>query len=705
LGLQPLPEALAQPPGQKQTAFKTRRVDDQTFLYESADGTPFAAARTTPNFVIYYNQTGPNYRPFMNLVANTLEEAWMYFHTQGYRNPTFADTHRLAVYIRPRFTAAGEEWAAGFYRRNPTSGDPYLDLLYHDLSVGTNGDFVRGLCTHEFFHFLQHSYDANFSPDMRWMWEATATWSEDEMTPGAPFVGSYLRHMPTWYLLWGMGLNLKSFNQQDSNIRLMPYGGAAYFKYLSEHDPSGSAIVRRIWDGVRAAGPGNSMGAIKNTLGEDRFRDLFINFAVAVPLKTHAPWDFRRGGEISSEITPRTRWKGWYFQEWDTSQHRITPAEFTLEPFSASYFELIAPDGQATATRLRLIIKPKNPGTALLAKAIRFSGANLNVVEGVDEIPLPGSGQPGQLLLENYGLFSNRTNRVLAVVANPGGSPAQVVVAAAVSEPPFLREIRIERPEKGTVYEARWEGEGRERNLNIVKNELKLELGEEQVETLDVELTFSREIDGSPVIQVGGQEIRLTEKGGSKGRGWAGQIGRLTFRGPPRTRKLPLLIRAVSPDGLTLDANPATAPSLDPETFQWQDYEPGDGIDRTHILQVKKFDLNGLWRSGSTQVRILHERQSVRGMTIQGKVLFQGTLTGLQINGQMKVRYPPEWQTRCPGQAEGWAVLQMVASEDAEQITGRFQLMKIDEKCNQVPEGWKDLTLERVPENQPGGRA
>lgn len=701
-GLHSVPEALAQPPAHKQTVFRMRRVDAQTFLYESTDGTPFAAVRVTPNFAIYYNQAGPGYQPFVSLVANTLEEAWRYFHAQGYRHPSFADSRRIAVYIRPRFTAAAEQWAAGFYRLHPASGDPYFDILYHDLSVGDNRVFIRAACTHEFFHFIQHAYDPNYSADAWWLWEATAAWAEDEMTPGAPFVGSYLRHMPSWYLLWGMGLSLKSFNQQDATIRLMPYGSSAYFKYLSEHDPAGPAIVRRIWEGVGAAGPGDSMGVIRQTLGEDRYRDLFGDFAVAVPLKTRAPWDFRRGAEIGSQIIPRTSWNGWYYDLWDAAQRRIAPRELRLEPFSASYVELIAPDKQQVSAPLRLIVKPKDAGAALLVKVIRFSGASRDAVEGVDEIPLPASGQPGQLRLESYGPFSDRTNRVLVVVANPSGSATQMDLAAAVSDPPFLSEIRIEQPGKGNVYEARWnEGGGATRSLNVVKNELKLNLGEDHVENLSVDLTFSREIEGVPLLQVGSQNIRLTEIGGNRGRLWTGQVGRLSFQGPPRVSKLPLLIQASSPDGLALDPHPATVPLLDPQPLHWHDYEPG-GIDRTHLMEVKKFDLNGLWRSGSTQMRIIHERQSVRGLTPTGKVLFQGTLTGYAINGRMRVRYPPEWQARCPGQAEGWAGLRMTASEDAERISGRFELMEIDENCNQVPAGWKEILLERVPDESRG---
>jgi hypothetical protein len=189
--------------------------------FTGPDGRVYNVARLTKNFVLYHDRdTIPN--AFAILVGSTLEEAWDFFHGQGWRHPAFADNTRVAVYLRTTF-GAGEEWAAGFYRLSAVNVNPYFDIRWHDLATPGNIDFVRSLCTHELFHFLQHAYDPHFKPDLRWMWEATAAWSEDERLPAAPVVGSFLRHLPWWYPLWSDGTSLKRYDPSDAQIRFMPY--------------------------------------------------------------------------------------------------------------------------------------------------------------------------------------------------------------------------------------------------------------------------------------------------------------------------------------------------------------------------------------------------------------------------------------------------------------------------------------------------
>jgi hypothetical protein len=164
---------------------------------------------------------------------------------------------------------------------------------------------------------------------------------------------------------------------------------------------------------------------------------------------------------------------------------------------------------------------------------------------------------------------------------------------------------------------------------------------------------------------------------------------------------------AESPGGLRLDANPATVTQMDPRVRRFKEHDPGvaGGPDENHAVQLKgELDLNGLWRSGPVEVRIRHVENSVEAnLTTQGRTLFKGTLNGYELGGQMRVRFPPEWQEDCPNQVEGWATLQMRASEDENQLSGQFQLMAIDENCNLSPSGWKEVTFVRVPEEEARG--
>jgi hypothetical protein len=500
-----------------------------------------------------------------------------------------------------------------------------------------------------------------------------------------------------------MGIGLNAFNQGDANIRYMPYGSSIYFKYLTEHHPSGAALVRRIWEGLGAGGDG--FAAIQAALGGERqYQDLFADFGAAVLLKTRAPWDFARGGEIGSTITPRLGMKDWYFYNWDETAGRIEPREIAVEPYSVFSVRFIAPEGQARATRLRIIVEPQGAAAGLRAKVVRLSGSSAapNLV-GVDDIPLEG-GAPGQIVVEDYGYWLERTWWTFLLLANTTPNPIQVRVAAAVSEPPLLRRLSVLNPSTGAyLYRAQWQDrEANQRELVVQANE-ELKVREGQVETFRVSAEFSREIVEAPTLHVGGRDVPLEKAPGVAGDWWwrVDVAGLTPDREQLKQRTLPIRIEAPSPDGLKLDANPASAASLDPEKLQWDGYDPpGGGADETHRLKLEK-DLNGIWRAqDGTTVRIRHEDPSVQGSTMGGNLLFRGTLRERQITGQVKVRYPPEWRERCPGQAEGWAALELAVSEDKDTLDGRFELKEIDEECNQVHAGWKPTTLQRVPEEE-----
>ncbi len=685
---------------QKELVFEAAPSGDGRFRFQDPNGAVFSEVELSENFAVYYN---PNDIPleYVDFAVENLEASWRFFRDAGYRHPAFADAHRVAAYIRPSFTAANEQWAAGFYRVFTRTADPYFDLKYDDLSVGENRAFATALITHEFFHFIQHAYDAHFTAGARWMWEATAAWSEDERTPGAPVIGSFLRHMPAWYLLWGMGMSLDSYNPSDANLRSMPYGGAVFFKYLSAHQPDGAASIRRIWENLSATGSGNGMQAVQNTLGgAEPFQQSLVDFAVAVWLKTHARWNVPRGAEIRANLVPRLQTKDRYLAAWDDAGQRVEPSDFTLQPFSASSFDLIAPEGTAGPSRLRLVIQRKDGSAPVLSKVIQLTRrwTPLDVVS-VNPLAFDAGRNSSQLTVENYGFFFDRTSRVLLVAANPDSRPSDISVAAVVSEPPILQEVRVTQPGKGPAYQASWQGAADARRLQVTKNELKIDRGKNQIDSLEILAIFSEEMKGSPRVRIKDQEAPLADAGG--GKAWMGRLGPIPVQRSERT--LAFQVAGVSLGDLALDADPATVISLDSDTLQWKNLEPNSrgGPDSNHTIQLKReLDLNGLWRSSGVEVRIRHVDSSVEAATQQGRVLFQGTLNGTQMNGKMKVRYPPEWQQRC-GLSEGWANLEMGVSEDEDHLSGRFQLMEIDEHCSQAPAGWKEASFVRVHEEGP----
>lgn len=685
--------AAAQAPAGKRAPVEAEVAGDRV-RFRGADGLIFSEAELSDNFAIYYNPDDVS-QEYVTLLRDNLEESWVFFQREGYRHPAFADRNRLAVYIYRDL-----DWAVGFYRVDAVATDPYLGVRPYDVRDAGDRDSARNLCTHEFFHFIQHAYDNRQNLGIWWLWEATATWSEDERIPNVSR-GGYLKYADRWYDLWNRGTPLNTFRSEDPNLAFMPYGSAIYFKYLTEHHPSGADLMRRIWEQVG----GNGMDTVRAVLGGDQpFRDLFADFGVAAFLKTHAPWNFRRGGEIGPAITPRLSAQGWYLDKWDAAAGRIDSREITVEPFCVSYIELIAPEGQAQATRLQVVVEPQGGAAGLVSKVVRLSGSrDAPHPVGVDVVP-PAEGGSGHLIVEDYGFWPDRTWRTFLALANATASPIRVNVAAAVSAPPVLWRLTALEPSMGLpFYTGTWEARGDDRRELVARTSRELKFEKGKVEPFRITAEFSREIAGSPALHVAGRSIPLEKAPGVSGDWfWRADVTGLRLSQEAlKRRTLPIRVEGASPDGLKLDANPASRVQLNPQQLRWDGYDPaGGGPDGTHILRLEK-DLDGLWRSDdNTTIRIKHRDPAVDGFTMNGKPFFFGFLNERQITGKMKVRYPPEWRRRCPLPEEHSAALEMTVSEDKDTLNGRFELRYIDEQCNESSAGWKQFTLQRVPEEE-----
>lgn len=168
---------------------------------------------------------------------------------------------------------------------------------------------------------------------MRWFWEATATWVEDEITPQSTPRSSYLRFVTDWYPLWAGGVELDHYEPDNSNYRSMPSGSSIFFKYLSEHHPSGPAIIRTLWERIQQHGYTSTYPTLRPApLGEEGFSRYFSDFCAAVYLKTHQPWGFRKGAQITPSITPKLSFQEWILSSYDEAEGKIRPYSCSLEP-------------------------------------------------------------------------------------------------------------------------------------------------------------------------------------------------------------------------------------------------------------------------------------------------------------------------------------------------------------------------------------
>lgn len=708
------------------------------------------------NHVLIVYQPSRTSAVYAQQAARALTHAWDTFHRGGYRHPPFADRYLLVAYIVDRIDPEG--LALGSYQMFGIGrAQPHL-LIRNGLEPAR----LQTTCVHEFFHFIQQAYDPYLSPGLAWLWEATATWTQDEVIPGAPFEASFLAYLWKWYELWSDGVSLDHYAPLDPSLQYMPYGSSIFFKYLSEHHPNRRAVIRRIWetigrgerDGLRAilsVFPGGASGQLR------AFEDLYVDFNVAVELKTERPWDFRRGREIVAWLLAQGPVDGWVHEQYVPASGVVQPAWYTLGPLSATYVDFRAPRALLWANeteKLRLILRPPAGGILRTAKAILFTGVGLTLHE-VKEIPV------GRVTtIEPYSPAARDINRVLLVVPNPYPVLQSLEVAAVVGDPPYLRALTVERasPRTGrqTIYDASWSEDQASRTLTVHQNGVELEEDEAALTNVSLNATFSRSVVGPPTVTIGGVEATWRPAPGPQ-RTWLGEIAQVPIGAGEGTTTLEIAMSAQGPDGLALDAAPATAATLDANQLWWSHYEtaPGGpdehrgGTDSNHRISVQRkeqeekpspepappkpvpapapgptrpsgrpgevLDLNGLWTMGEGDTfRIEHVGSSVRATWVKvsdwmrddygfrdGDHHFSATLQkDGTLNGQMNVHLALHMKDLCPGAWERLVPLEATATSST--ISGQWWWIRIDEECRETAEGWDPYSATRI-EDEPGG--
>ena len=161
---------------------------------------------------------------------------------------------------------------------------------------------MRVTAAHEYFHAVQAAYD--WWED-RWLMEATATWSEDELFDDV--------NDNVYYLTAGqLGAPWAPLDGRDGfNI----YGNWIFFRFLTEQIPAVSGgmptLVRKIWENADSTnGPANneySLEAVSNALADAgaSFRDAYTFFALA----NRDPGAYYEEGVENSYPTPPLSFK------------------------------------------------------------------------------------------------------------------------------------------------------------------------------------------------------------------------------------------------------------------------------------------------------------------------------------------------------------------------------------------------------------
>jgi len=280
----------------------------------------------TEHFVIHYtldsddavsanDENGDRLPDFVEAVAEAMERSWQHeIEEMGWRLPLpdegeGGDT-RLDVYLEDQNDLFGTgdlfgytDTFGGFVGDNPATpaqeertayGFISLDNDYDPDQFGlydlTSLDAMRTTAAHEFNHALQSAYDDEDS--YSWLYEATATWMEDEVYPEIGDARSYLADY-----MDAPDLCPLSVGRDDQDVRW--YGGWILLRYLAEQH-GGPDTIRRLWEKMAAT---EGLTALEATLTEQKttLAELLTNFSVANLTKSdcpaNAPYCYRDGGD------------------------------------------------------------------------------------------------------------------------------------------------------------------------------------------------------------------------------------------------------------------------------------------------------------------------------------------------------------------------------------------------------------------------
>jgi hypothetical protein len=192
----------------------------------------------------------------------------------------------------PEDTVGDNPNSPGIVEQNVTTSFLLLRNNYNDFPEQTELQHLQVTIAHEFYHAIQHGYNAFEKP---WMKEATAAWCEDEVFDN---VNRNYYYLPLWFANPWISLDADP-RTADITYEGHWYGSWIFFRYISEH-VGGRNTVRRIWERSRVAprgAPERDFKAIEEALNEQgtNFRDVFRLFTTANFVRTIPPYDYEEG--------------------------------------------------------------------------------------------------------------------------------------------------------------------------------------------------------------------------------------------------------------------------------------------------------------------------------------------------------------------------------------------------------------------------
>lgn len=240
--------------------------------------------RETEHFAIKWGTYGTPQTPHLDRLEADLEWVWEHqIERLDWLPPTGSEVYKLNVYLGYDGDEAPTIDFDGGYVWSDEEGYPYIVISPGSLGwyevPGDDGETVRGLLAHEFFHTLQARDWTRYSDldtSFFW-WEATASWTVPYLfeDPDLARFGGFLvnPHMSlaTWSQEW---------DEPEAGGR--QYETAAFAYWLSE--TYGTDVVKRSWE---QAGDAVSLIEFLDRELPDGAAAAFTDFAIAMATEDH----------------------------------------------------------------------------------------------------------------------------------------------------------------------------------------------------------------------------------------------------------------------------------------------------------------------------------------------------------------------------------------------------------------------------------
>ncbi len=273
-----------------------------------------------------------------------------------------------------------------------------LDNDYAKSEYGYDDPAIPASVTfaHEFNHLLQVNYDT-FQDT--WMFEATATWSEEKVYPE---INDYLGYIPAFTKFPSEPITATFPPDQDKSLRI--YGSAVWNHWLDTGGGGyGSAVVRRAWELSDVVEPADfALSAYDRSIekgGGKSFSREFVAFTTAT-----AEWRTGFGGFPDAAAYPDVKRKGSLGKggqkrfNLDHTAYRLLNVNATggqlklsveVDDGARAGLALIARDGDAltgSVTKKRKYLSQGGKGSVTLSDPGRFERITAVLINADDRV-------------------------------------------------------------------------------------------------------------------------------------------------------------------------------------------------------------------------------------------------------------------------------------------------------------------------------